>query len=99
MRHLLNTLNAVEQEQLHKCATHALCIGRAFTRPHALGFMLCFANLEFLLVFEQHALCFHFAPDPTNYVADPGSWCLCILSHLILTTIFKVWILLFLLYN
>lgn len=65
--------------------TQGVCTGPALTRARALAFMLCFANLEFLVVSEQGAVCFHFALDPTKSVAAPGSWCLYILSHLILT--------------
>lgn len=36
-----------------------------------LGFMLCCCHLE---NFSSFWACFHFAPDHTNYVADPCSW-------------------------
>lgn len=45
--------------------------------PYALndpvtGLMLYCCHLKFLTIFEQGALLFHFALDPTNYVARPA---------------------------
>lgn len=55
-----------------------------------LGVLSCSHHLEFLIIFEQETLHFHFVLGSANYVADPGLTCIytwptvtnTILSHL-----------------
>lgn len=71
--HLLNTSNALGQDGFTVAQV-----------PHSEGpcswFHALLCHLEFLSSSEQGAPCFHFTLDPTDYVADLGSWCLCLVS-------------------